>query len=168
MHKIFSDFINERVAQFSIDSNAGKNKDMIADLGMEIHVVSAASKPVIGWISRDGIQECREACGGHGYLKVSEIGDIRNDHDANCTYEGENHVLIQQTSNWLLKLWPVMLKRKALPTMPLNSINYLPNALSILENKFNCKNLEETLRPESMFSSKNPIADYGMFFLQMF
>lgn len=154
---MFSDFITERVIQFSIDSFVGENKDTIADLGMEIHVVSAACKPVIGWISRDGIQECREACGGHGYLKVSGIGDIRNDHDANCTYEGENHVLIQQTSNWLLKLWPMILKREALPTMPLNSINYLPNTLGILKNKFNCKTVEETLRPESMFVRTNSI-----------
>lgn len=55
--------------QFTIDSFTGENKDIAADLGMEIHAVSSASKPVAGWVARDGIQECREACGGHGYLK---------------------------------------------------------------------------------------------------
>jgi len=40
-----------------------------ADLGMEIHVLSSAGKPLAGWIARDAIQACREACGGHGYLK---------------------------------------------------------------------------------------------------
>jgi alkylation response protein AidB-like acyl-CoA dehydrogenase len=40
-----------------------------ADLGMEIHVLSSAGKPIAGWIARDAIQACREACGGHGYLK---------------------------------------------------------------------------------------------------
>jgi len=40
-----------------------------ADLGMEIHVLSSAAKPLAGWIASEAIQACREACGGHGYLK---------------------------------------------------------------------------------------------------
>lgn len=37
-------------------------------LGAEIHALSSGTKPVSGWLARDGIQESREACGGHGYL----------------------------------------------------------------------------------------------------
>lgn len=33
-----------------------------------MHALSCAAKSLIGFICRDGIQECREACGGHGYL----------------------------------------------------------------------------------------------------
>lgn len=40
-----------------------------ADLGIEIHGVSSSAKPLCGWVTRDAIQECRESCGGHGYLK---------------------------------------------------------------------------------------------------
>lgn len=40
-----------------------------AVMGMEFHSISAACKPVTTWATRDAIQDCREGCGGHGYLK---------------------------------------------------------------------------------------------------
>ncbi|KAL1379947.1 hypothetical protein pipiens_014546 [Culex pipiens pipiens] len=78
--------------------------ERVEHVGMEIHALSSAAKAICTWAARDGIQESREACGGHGFLKLSTLGDLRGDNDPNCTYEGENNVLIQQTSNWLLNV----------------------------------------------------------------
>lgn len=39
------------------------------EMGMEIHALSSASKPICTWAAQTGIQDCREGTGGHGYLK---------------------------------------------------------------------------------------------------
>lgn len=57
-------------------------------MASELHALSSAAKPVAGWTSRDAIQECREACGGHGYLRAAGIGRLRDDGDAFLTFEG--------------------------------------------------------------------------------
>ena len=43
---------------------------------MELHALSSAGKPLSTWTTRDAIQDCREACGGHGYLKGSETNYV--------------------------------------------------------------------------------------------
>jgi acyl-CoA oxidase len=97
------------------------------------------------------IQDCREACGGHGYLKCAKLGDLRNDNDPNCTYEGENNVLIQQASNFLLSL-----RAKGFESFekasPLKSAEYLKDGDKIKNLKWTWTNEEDALNPESKFN----------------
>lgn len=85
------------------------------------------------------------------FFLAAALGDVRDEHDPNLTYEGENHVLIQQTTNWLLKFWPQILNNKKISS-PLQSIDFLTNGQDILKNsRFNFSNVDEMCRPESKF-----------------
>lgn len=61
------------MCEFNFKLITAKNQDNIDNEGMEIHALSSATKPVCSWTSRDIIQDCRESCGGHGYLKSMSI-----------------------------------------------------------------------------------------------
>lgn len=66
-------------------------------------------------------------------ILAAGIGDIRNENDANCTYEGENSILIQQTSNWLLSLWKKIQEGNKIET-PYDSATFLNDHKSILSS----------------------------------
>lgn len=75
------------------------------------------------------------------FFSVSGIGDLRNGNDANCTYEGENNVLVQQTSNWLLQVWSQWKEKKAIPSSPLGSFNFITQSDEILRTQFSVRNV---------------------------
>ncbi|CAL1687763.1 unnamed protein product [Lasius platythorax] len=147
--KIFSTMFYKKMVGFVMSRFMGEEENSSADLGLEIHALSSATKPLCSWIARDAIQDCRESCGGHGFLKMSRLGDIRAENDANCTYEGENNVLIQQASNWLLSQWTNVINGRPVPS-PLGSADFLVDAEQILNTKFNQATVEDTLKPENL------------------
>jgi acyl-CoA oxidase len=56
---------------------------------------AAATKALATWHASRTIQECREACGGAGYLSVNRFDALRADTDVFTTFEGDNTVLLQ-------------------------------------------------------------------------
>jgi acyl-CoA oxidase len=63
----------------------------------------AAGTKVIGtWHATETIQECREACGGAGYLSINRFDALKADTDVFTTFEGDNHVLLQLVAKGLL------------------------------------------------------------------
>uniref|UniRef100_A0A182ERS4 ACOX domain-containing protein n=1 Tax=Onchocerca ochengi TaxID=42157 RepID=A0A182ERS4_ONCOC len=50
-----------------------------------------------------GIEQCRLACGGHGFSLASALPEIYSFAVAGCTYEGENIVMLLQVARFLMK-----------------------------------------------------------------
>ena len=68
----------------------------------KIETQVAGLKSIITWYANSTIQECREACGGKGYLIENQIADLKGDVDIFTTFEGDNHVLLQLAAKGVL------------------------------------------------------------------
>ena len=63
---------------------------------------AAGTKALGTWHATRTIQECREACGGAGYLAINRFAALKADTDVFTTFEGDNHVLLQLVAKGLL------------------------------------------------------------------
>jgi acyl-CoA oxidase len=61
----------------------------------EIEALAAGLKSFATWNTTHTLQECRECCGGKGYLSENRIDDLKNDTEIYTTFEGDNTVLMQ-------------------------------------------------------------------------
>uniref|UniRef100_A0A3Q3ICG7 Acyl-coenzyme A oxidase n=1 Tax=Monopterus albus TaxID=43700 RepID=A0A3Q3ICG7_MONAL len=141
----FSKFIFMKFLEFQIGQMMRDNSDRQAELSREIHAIGCSSKALGSWTAQRGIQECREACGGHGYLAMNRLGDLRNDNDPNCTYEGDNNVLLQQTSNYLLSLLHAKHHDGVQIESPVHSVDFLDDFHMTLGSKFTATTMEECM-----------------------
>lgn len=63
-------------------------------------------------------------------MQASNLGELRNNHDASVTYEGDNNVLGQQASNWLLRQWENGVES------PAGTANFIKNRATIAKYTF--------------------------------
>ncbi|WP_421813668.1 acyl-CoA dehydrogenase [Flagellimonas sp.] len=85
--------LEELMKRYSDDSQTDKRK---------IETQVAGLKSIITWFANQTIQECREACGGKGYLLENRIADLKGDVDIFTTFEGDNTVLLQLAAKGIL------------------------------------------------------------------
>ena len=68
----------------------------------ELESWAAGQKAAATWHATDTIQECREACGGQGYLAENRFTELKADTDVFTTFEGDNTVLMQLVAKSLI------------------------------------------------------------------
>lgn len=68
----------------------------------DLETQAAAFKSMSTWSALDTLQECREACGGAGFLAENRLTGLRADLDVYVTFEGDNTILLQLVGKRLL------------------------------------------------------------------
>ncbi|KAI9262038.1 acyl-CoA dehydrogenase/oxidase [Sporodiniella umbellata] len=69
----------------------------------DLHASSSGLKSLTTTLAVAAIEECRRACGGHGYSLFSGLGQFYQDYLPKATWEGDNYLLTQQTARYLIK-----------------------------------------------------------------
>lgn len=93
-------FAHEQLLQKFDDVFSGAH-DTDADR-QDLETLAAALKALSTWHALDTLQECREACGGAGFLIENRFASLRSDLDVYATFEGDNTVLLQLVAKRLL------------------------------------------------------------------
>ncbi|XP_061392969.1 probable peroxisomal acyl-coenzyme A oxidase 1 [Musca vetustissima] len=84
----------------------------------EMHALSCCLKAIVSSDAAAGVETCRLACGGHGFMDSSNFPTLYGMATAVCTYEGENTVMLLQTARYLVKVYGQALNGvKLVPTV---------------------------------------------------
>ena len=101
-------------------------KQAILDL-KQLFVDSGSCKSNLTWMAAECIAECRQACGGHGYLAYNGFGRAFSDWHVMCSWEGDNNILGVHVGKSMLKQYiDARDKGKA----PSDSIKFLAESAS--------------------------------------
>jgi acyl-CoA oxidase len=95
----------------SFDGVFGGRSDTPAERE-NLETLAAALKPLSTWHALDTIQECREACGGSGFIAENRLVGLHHDLDIYVTFEGDNNVLLQLVGKRLLSDYAKQFKGK--------------------------------------------------------
>ncbi len=80
---------------FGQQYSLGRYVNKTEEDGQEVEAVAAGMKSLCTWFTTEALQECREACGGNGYLWENRFADMKADSEIFTTFEGDNTVLLQ-------------------------------------------------------------------------
>ncbi|EGW31447.1 acyl-coenzyme A oxidase 4 [Spathaspora passalidarum NRRL Y-27907] len=77
----------------AVDQNDDEAIMKSIDAMKSLFIDSGSLKSTCTWLAAEAIDQCRQACGGHGYSAYSGFGKAYNDFVVQCTWEGDNNIL---------------------------------------------------------------------------
>lgn len=100
-----------RLYNLNQTSMAGGDFTLLAD----VHASSSGLKSICTIMASQGIEDCRRACGGHGYSLASGLGSFYADYLPEVTWEGDSYMLTQQVGRYLFKTFRTLLADRQAP-----------------------------------------------------
>ena len=125
------------------------------------HHLSSGFKSLYTQIAYEGIELIRQSCGGAGFSAHSGLPLIVTDYAPNVTFEGDNTVMAQQASRFIVKNLKNMIKEKSKPTGHLTYLMDIPKLIkakctATTSDQFLClKLLDEALAVRAAFRIKS-------------
>lgn len=107
-----------------------------------LFIDSGSLKSTCTWLTSECINECRQACGGHGYSAYSGFGKTFGDWSVQCTWEGDNNVLGMSAGKTIISNTAQVIKKGKKIT---GSISFLSNARNYI-GKEKVLNTEQDLQ----------------------
>ncbi|KAL0088744.1 acyl-CoA dehydrogenase/oxidase C-terminal [Phycomyces blakesleeanus] len=117
----------------------------------DLHASSSGLKSLTTTMAVAAIEECRRACGGHGYSLFSGLGQFYQDYLPKATWEGDNYLLTQQTTRYLLKSFRSLIANNVSKTETNFSTSYLEEYLA--NPGARCPVLDGPFNPETLLSA---------------
>lgn len=101
MRELYTEY---STAVYGTAEGKSSSSSVMVSLLPRLHMESAGLKALVTSLVADGMEACRKACGGHGFLSNAGFADLLTSYLPFCTLEGTREVLGQQTGRSLLKL----------------------------------------------------------------
>ncbi|CAD5233700.1 unnamed protein product [Bursaphelenchus xylophilus] len=114
---LFAGDYSMRLYERLVDDLSKGDTSLMADL----HALGSGLKAVVSFQTSQGIEQCRLACGGHGYSEAGGFLRLYGIATGGCTYEGENMVMLLQLARYIMKL---------IPRIRANDLSYKPSPLT--------------------------------------
>lgn len=135
---------NSMMSRLDGASPGDPDMEEIVEILKETHSTSAGLKAFCTWNCLNTIEQCRQACGGHGYSAYTGLAGMYNDFAVQCTWEGDNTILALQSGRYLISSYREAMKGKKLSP----GVGYLNNLNGLIGKRCQVQKLEDLLRPE--------------------
>ncbi|CAG8616626.1 5199_t:CDS:2 [Paraglomus occultum] len=113
-----------------------------------LHASSSGLKSLTTTMAVTALEDCRLACGGHGYSKFSGFVTYSQNYAPNSTWEGDNYLLTQQVARYLFKTYRQLISSAPLTATVDPTVTYLQRYLNNPKCTCPAKSPEDFRKPE--------------------